>query len=292
MKCTLPGSVWPPCPKADQFYRAARLAFPHARLGGGMFSYFTELNRKRPPLEDIDFVSFTTSALVHAGDDRSVTEGLESLPYIAKSVRAFIGDRPYAVGPSAIGMRDNPYGEAPMANPNNIRQAMNRNDPRQRGLLGAAWNLAYFTHFAHGGAEAIALGGGVGPFGLLHDQALYPQPWFDQHGGLFPAFHVLRGLARLKGCRLRRVNISAPREIQAIAATTESGEEIWLANLTGNARRVNLHAGSTAGRISVLDAESFVAATKSPDALDRLAKPLKQFEIELDAYAVARIQLF
>jgi D-apionolactonase len=292
MKCTLPGSVWPPCPKADQFYRAARLAFPHARLGGGMFSYFTELNRKRPPLEDIDFVSFTTSALVHAGDDRSVTEGLESLPYIAKSVRAFIGDRPYAVGPSAIGMRDNPYGEAPMANPNNIRQAMNRNDPRQRGLLGAAWNLAYFTHFAHGGAEAIALGGGVGPFGLLHDQALYPQPWFDQHGGLFPVFHVLRGLARLKGCRLRRVNISAPREIQAIAATTESGEEIWLANLTGNARRVNLHAGSTAGRISVLDAESFVAATKSPDALDRLAKPLKQFEIELDAYAVARIQLF
>jgi len=292
MKCTLPGSVWPPCPEADLFYHAARLAFPDSKLGGGMFSYFTELNRKRPPLEDLDFVSFTTSALVHAGDDRSVTEGLESLPHIAKSVRAFIGDRPYAVGPSAIGMRDNPYGEAPMTNPNNIRQAMNGSDPRQRGLLGAAWNLAYFAHFARGGAEAIALGGGVGPFGLVYDQAPYPQPWFDQHGGLFPVFHVLRGLARLKGCRLRRVNVSAPREIQAIAASRESGEEIWLANLMGEARRVNLHARSTAGRISVLDAASFVTATKSPDAMDRLAKPLKEFEIELDAYAVARIQLF
>jgi hypothetical protein len=291
MKCTLPGSVWPPCPPADQLYRAARHAFPRSKLGGGMFSYFTELNRKRPPLDDLDLVSFTTSALVHAGDDRSVTEGLESLPHIARSVRAFIGDRPYAVGPSAIGMRDNPYGAAPMSNSNNIRQAMNRNDPRQRGLLGAAWNLAYFAHFAHGGAAAIAMGGGVGPFGLIYYQAPHPQPWFDQHGGLFPVFHVLRGLARLNGRRMRRVDISAPREIQAIAASGGDGEEIWLANLVGETKRVSLHARSTTGRISFLDADSFVAATASPDALDRAAKPITKFEIELDAYAVARIQL-
>jgi hypothetical protein len=256
-----------------------------------MFSYFTELNRKRPPPDDLDFVSFTTSALVHAGDDRSATEGLESLPHIARSVRGFIGDLPYCVGPSAIGMRDNPYGAATMANPNNLRQAMNRNDPRQRGLLGAAWNLAYFAHFARGGAQAIALGGAVGPFGLLHTPAPYPQPWFDHHGGLFPVFHVLRGLARLKGRPLRRVAISAPREIQAIAASGEGGEEIWLANLMGEARRVSLHPRATSGRIAILDANSFVAATKSPDALELLAKPMTGSEIELDAYAVARIQL-
>ena len=76
LKCTLPGSPWPPCPPAVELYSAVRRAFPDARAGGGMFSYFTELNRKRPPLESLDFVSFTTSALVHAGDDRSVTESL------------------------------------------------------------------------------------------------------------------------------------------------------------------------------------------------------------------------
>ena len=59
----------------------------------------------------LDFVSFTTSALVHAGDDRSVTEGLEALPAYRRAASArFIADKPYAVGPSAIGMRDNPYG--------------------------------------------------------------------------------------------------------------------------------------------------------------------------------------
>ena len=155
-----------------------------------MFSYFTELNRKRPPLAELDFVSFTTSALVHAGDDRSVAETLELLPHIARSVRAIVGGKPYAVGPSAIGMRDNPYGQATMPNPDNVRQAMNRNDPRQRGLLGAAWSLGYFAHFAAGGARQIALGGAVGPFGLLHAPADFPQPWFDEVGGLFPVYHV------------------------------------------------------------------------------------------------------
>ena len=88
LKCTLPGSPWPPCPPAVALYRAARRAFPGAKLGGGMFSYFTELNRKRPPLAELDFVSFTTSALVHAGDDRSVDGGIGvSAAYRAKCAR-------------------------------------------------------------------------------------------------------------------------------------------------------------------------------------------------------------
>ena len=37
-------------------------------------------NRKRPPLDLIDFVGFSTSALVHAGDDRSAMETLEAVP--------------------------------------------------------------------------------------------------------------------------------------------------------------------------------------------------------------------
>jgi hypothetical protein len=99
-----------------------------------------------------------------------------TLPAMAKSVRAIIGDKPFAVGPSAIGMRFNPCGAAPQANPKDIRQAMNCNDPRQRGLLGAAWNLAYFAHFARHGAEAIALGGLIGPFGAIYSKTAWRRP--------------------------------------------------------------------------------------------------------------------
>ncbi|MFC7396885.1 hypothetical protein ACFQU1_06730 [Chelatococcus sp. GCM10030263] len=287
LKCTLPGSPWPPCPPADELFRAARAAFPMARLGGGMFSYFTELNRKRPPSDLLDFVSFTTSALVHAGDDRSVTETLEALPYIARSVQSFIDGRPFAVGPSAIGMRDNPYGADVMPNPGNIRQAMNRNDPRQRGLLGAAWNLGYFAHFAYGGASAVTLGGAVGPFGLMHAPMPFPQPWFDGRGGLFPVFHVIAGLTRLAGQPLRQVEISRPHEIQALAVESETGTEIWLANLTGEPQRVALE-GATAGEIAVLDAARFTEAAGTPDILER-RQPLSG-AVELDAYAVARVR--
>jgi D-apionolactonase len=288
LKCVLPGSPWPPCPPARAFFQSARRHFPKARLGGGMFSFFTELNRKRPPLDCLDFVSFTTSALVHAGDDRSVTEGLEALPHIARSVRQFIGDKPYAVGPSAIGMRDNPYGAAVADNPNDIRQAMNRNDPRQRGLLGAAWDLAYFAHFAYGGADAIALGGLTGPFGVVHARQAWPQAWYDEGGGLYPAYHILRGLAALGGGTLREIEVTAPRQLQAVAARKADATSVWLANLTERPQRVMLD-GIDSGRAARLNLASFVAAADNPDLLTSPGERLRGNAIELGPYEVVHI---
>ena len=288
LKCTLPGSVWPPAAPADALFRAARKAFPNAKLGGGMFSYFTELNRKRPPLDQLDLVSFTTSALVHAGDDISVMEGLESLPAIAASAREIAGGLPLAVGPSAMGMRMNPYGEAPMENPRNIRQAMNRNDPRQRGLLGAAWTLGYYGHFARGGASAVAFGGLTGPHGIVHARQPWPQPWYDENGGLFPVFHVLRGLSALSGRSLRALEISDPSAVQGVAVEAQSGTELWLANLTGREQTVSFPAPATDA--AVLDAASFVEASRTPDFLDRLVK-LKSSTLTLGPYSTVRARL-
>ena len=108
LKCTLPGSVFPDAPGWAELMQAARETFPEAEVGGGMFSYFTELNRKRPPAEVLDFICHTGCPIVHAGDDVSVTETLESLPSIFNSVRAFGGGKPYWVFPTAVSMRDNP----------------------------------------------------------------------------------------------------------------------------------------------------------------------------------------
>ena len=162
---------------------------------------------------------------------------------------------------------------------------MNRNDPRQRGLLGAAWNLAYFAHFARGGAREIALGGGVGPFGLLHTPADHPQPWFDGAGGFFPVYHVVRGLARLRGAPMRAVEISSAREVQAFAA----GNEVWIANLMGEKRRVKMDAARS-GRLARLDSESFRSAARDADALEHFEQPFFGDEIELDAHAVVRLR--
>ena len=169
------------------------------------------------------------------------------LPYIARSTAAIAGGKPFHAGPSALGMRSNPYGAAPMENPENIRQAMNRVDPRQRGLLGAAWYLGYFAHMARGGAVAVTLGGGVGPFGIVHAPAAHAQPWFDEAGGLYPAFHVFKGLAGLKGAKLLESAATPARNVQVVAAETATGHEIWLANLTGEATSVSVRSEDRAG---------------------------------------------
>src|SRR5262249_19037848 len=134
----MPGTTFPDNTPFERLYAAARAAFPNTLLGGGSLGYFTELNRKPPPFTLLNFVCHTTCAIVHAADDRSVTETIECLPYIIRSGRALFGNTPYRIGPGTIGTRTSPFGNRPALNAHNGRVTMVRRDPRQRGLLGAA----------------------------------------------------------------------------------------------------------------------------------------------------------
>ncbi|MEO1105984.1 MAG: hypothetical protein AAFW98_20010, partial [Pseudomonadota bacterium] len=102
-----PSGPWPKAPDLTKVYEAVREAFPGVAIVGGMHSYFTELNRKWPPLGAIDAITHSTTAVVHAADDVSVMETLEALPSVFSSVRAKVGEMPYRVGPSGIAMRFN-----------------------------------------------------------------------------------------------------------------------------------------------------------------------------------------
>lgn len=288
LKATLPGSPWPPAPPLPALYRAARQAFPGARLGGGMFSFFTELNRKRPPLDEIDLVTFTTAAIFHAGDDATVIENLESLPSLTASARHIAGHRPFVAGPSAIGMRMNPYGEAPVLNLANTRQAMNENDPRQRGLIGAAWALGYVSHMARGGAQAVTLGGTTAAQGVLAVPQRWPQPGYETAGGYFPIFHVQRLLAGLAGHEMLQVETPDPSCIAAIALRQGQAITLLLANLRPEPQDVLLPFEMKG--LCVLDASHFHAAAQNPYFLDALA-PASGCHIRLDTHAVARVAL-
>ncbi|MBV9733875.1 MAG: hypothetical protein JO275_13970 [Verrucomicrobia bacterium] len=293
LKCTLPGSPWPPCPPLEACYRAARKAFPGARIGGGMFSFFTELNRKRPPLDLLDFVTFTTAAIFHAGDDRSAMEGLTSLPALASTIQSFIDDRPYHVGPSAIGLRMNPYGEAPMPNPGNIRQAMNGMDPRQRGLFAAAWAVGFVAWFVKYGApaSALTLGGCTGEFGITYAKQDYSQPWFDENGGVYPVYHVIKGLAGMRGQPVCKLLIGHYDKFQAIATARDGGGgELWVTNLTDQTEDIQIIPKLT-GKISILSAAEFERSTKDLSVMDSLEQPFSAWETVLPPYAVARIRV-
>ena len=232
LKAVLPGSPWPPCPSFDEVFAATRAAFPGVPLGGGSFAYFTEFNRKRPPFDQIDYASFTTCPIVHAPDDRSVMETLATLPFIAASAAALAGGKPLRVGPSTIAARDNPYGSATLPNepgPAGRRICLTDNDPRQRGLFGAAWNLGYFAAFAVGGATHVALSELTGPRGLF--DGARPTPLYQ----------LLASLAAARDAKLVATHVEAgPLPLAALAVEQPQRTTVWLANLAAQERTVDV----------------------------------------------------
>jgi hypothetical protein len=224
LKSYQPSGPWPEVPGFREVYRAARKAFPGVAIGGGVHAFFTELNRARPPVDEVDYVSFTTSPIVHAADERSIWESLESLPFVMETARSFCGGKPIRVGPSAIGMRDNPYGVAPVENPDNGRVAMARRDPRQRGTFGAAWYLGYAAALAHEGAASVALGALEGDFGFVST----------------PSQRVILALAEAKGAPLLGISVSGGKSVAALAWMTPTGPVLWLANGSPAAVRVDV----------------------------------------------------
>jgi len=293
LKGVLPGSRGPRVPELADIYRAARAAFPGIPLGGGMFSFFTELNRKRPPADMLDFVTHTSCPIVHAPDDISVMETLESLPYVIQSTRSFIGRTPYRVGPSAIPARDNPYGASTASNPNNQRVCLAKMDPRQRGLFGAAWTLGYVAAFAYGGIEAVTMAAPTGPAGIIYRRTDYPQPYFDDLTGpaVYPLYHVLAGLGRALGHKLMAAKSGDPSTIACLAYRDSKDPVLWLANLTGSEQSVKIGGlGKAAMALHLLDEDSFQAATTDPAWLEKPGRKLRSAgSVKLGPYAVARL---
>lgn len=214
---TPPGSEWPECPPLAEVHAAAARAFPGLVRGGGMASLFTELNRKRPPLEMLDFVSHGLCPIVHAADDLSVMETLEAVPHIARSARAIIGQAAYRIGPATIAMRQNPYGSRTIPNPDAGRVCMTDDDPRHRGAFGAAY--------------ALGLAAALAPFDIAvwTPAALYGARGVVGNPGPLP--QALRALAGIAG---QPVKEAAVRDGLAVL---EAGPTRLRANLTPQERQ-------------------------------------------------------
>ena len=291
LKSFQPNTPRPWGPTYEEMAAAARKAFPGVTLGGGMLSYFTELNRKPAPKGVFDFITHTACPIVHAADDLSVMETLESMPSIIASTRAMIGTSPYHMGPTSIPCRDNPYGAREASNPDNGRVCLSDMDPRQRGLFGAAWNLGLVAAAAKGKLDAVSLGAVTGPQGLIYRMANYMQPGLDGgNAAVYPVYHILAGLGRASGARHIETESGAPGKIAALAHESKAGPVLWLANLTGEKQAVKVGGFKGAAQVHVLDEKTFDGLIKRPDYLAKPGTKMnKVSSLELGPYAVIRV---
>jgi len=284
-----PNTPRPWGPTYEEMAAAVRETLPGVPVGGGMLSYFTELNRKRPPKSVFDFITHTVCPIVHAADDISVMETLESLPSIIASTRAMIGKTPYHWGPSSIPCRTNPYGAAVTPNPGNSRVCLADMDPRQRGLFAAAWNLGLAAAAARGGIARVAFGAVTGPQGAVYRKANYQQPWFDGSEAIvYPVYHLLAGLMPASGARLIDTVSSAPSTVVSLGLKGMRGPVLWLANLSAEPQKVKVGGFSGPAMLHIIGESNFKPAAMRADYL--AGTTLKKVTgIELGPYAVARL---
>jgi hypothetical protein len=261
LKSYQPSDRWPDLPPLEDYAAAARTAFASAQVGGGMVTGFTELNRKRQGPQGLDFIAHTTSPIVHAPDDASVMETLESLPQIAHSVRQIWPGLAHRIGPVTLAMARNPYGASTHPNPSGGRTALAAIDPRHQALFGAAWCVGYAAALVSSGLEVLALLDAHGPSGPLLARS---QPGW-RRGAVVPAWQVAALLARASDGEALACQ-GLPAGLAGLAwRAPDGGIRLLVANTTSTAIAFSVDR-PMAGR--ALDASSFEAAVARTGWLD------------------------
>lgn len=228
LKSFQPTDARPWGPSFEEMAAAARESFPGAKVGGGMLSYFTELNRKPPPQGVFDFVTHSICPIVHDAGDAAVMQTIECLPDVFASARAIIGKVPYHLGPSTIGARMNPYGAALADNPKGQRMCLAPNDPRQQGTFASAWTLAMLVAATRAGIACVTPAALCGPQGLLTPRGR-PTAFFD----------MLESLMTFGGAKAAAL-VSGSTAVDGLAIPTRKGLSVWLCNLSDTPQRLVL----------------------------------------------------
>lgn len=275
LKSHQPDGEWPAGLSCVQAQAAARAAFPQAEIQAGMLTYFPEFNRHRPQ-GDCDAVSFGTAAVVHDADDLSVMETLQALPDVLATAHACAAGKPVDIGLAALGLWMNPYGGQLVENPQWARCPLAREDPRIRGLFGAAWLVGYLAHAGAGNVRSVGVGAVSGALGLLAPD-----------GSLRPLAHVVPAFRALGGV----VTCLPPHPARGWAGIMGQGRAL-VANITPAPVAVALP-GHRIVAARVLDAGSAARAAQDPGWILQRGDPVHGGPggaLALPPYAIALLE--
>ena len=257
---------------------------PNAPIGGGANVFFTQLNRFRPPADQLDFVAYSITPQVHAFDNLSLVENMTAQGYTVQSARAFCGDKPIAVTPITLRPRGNPdgTGPAPEPAPNQLPDTV---DARQPTGFAAAWTLGSISHLAAAGTGALTYFETTGWRGIMETEVGSPLPdlFPSQPGMLFPLYHLFAALAEFPQADLLPVNLVDPLSIAALALHKEGRKRLLVANLLDQAQHIGIEGlttpldvqtlGDDTGSIELVNDSNTVWLDLPPYAIVQLDNP-------------------
>lgn len=238
-----------------------------APIGAGTDAFFAELNRNRPPVDLLDWVSYSNNPQVHAFDNASLVETLAAQAATVASARAFCGTARIAVSPVTFKMRWNPNATAgePPTPPGVLPR---RVDPRQMSLFGAAWTLGCLRALILAGANSLTFYEAVGWLGVVERDGGSPLPdlFPSAAGGVHPLYHPLADVLEFAGGEALAVTSSAPLRAVGIMLRRRGKQCVLVANTTGESLTLTLAGVRGPVAVRALDMENARQALFDPAA--------------------------
>lgn len=226
----------------EQARRVLEALTPGVAIGGGTDLYFTDINRTHPPVEALDFVTYSINPQVHAFDLISLVENLVAQPMTVESAKAFSGNRPIVISPITIRPRFNPdaIGPEPEPAPGQLPDAV---DGRQPTGFAAGWTLGSLSNLAQAGVASLTYYETTGWRGVMETEqgSSLPDQFPSQPGMLFPLYHLFAALAPFAGGQVFPVAVSDPLQVAALSLMAGDQQCTLLANLTDSEQRVALY---------------------------------------------------
>ncbi len=226
-------------------------------LGFGTRAFFAELNRNHPPIDLLDFVTYTVNPQIHADDELSIVESLGGQRATVESALLISGGKPVHVGPVTLKMQWNPYAtvlpQAPA--PGELPPEV---DPRQRLPFAAAWTLGSIKTLSEAGVFRATYYEMIGWKGIMEraSGSLLPSLFPSRPGELFPLYHLFAALGDVAGGEIDTVTITDPACSSGLAIRKDSLLRLFVANYKPVERRVRIEGLSGAFEMHPLGSET------------------------------------
>lgn len=237
-------------------------------VGGGTDSNFTEVNRQRPVLDALDFVTYSMTPQVHAFDNTSLVETLAGQPATVATARTFSGEKPIRIGSIVLKPLSKTTGKP-------------QEDARQNSLFGAGWTLGSIKQMAASGIDGVTYYETHGGLGVMGSDGVFPMWYvFERVGSFADDGYMLMSES------------SDPLRIEALALRGANGAFcLMVANLTEAAQAVELRGLPDAAlTLRLLDETSTEAASRDPFSLRSAGTPFDGTALTLPPYALAMIE--
>ncbi len=242
----------------------AQFAVP---IGAGTDSFFTELNRERPPVDSLDFVIYSVNPQVHAFDNLSLTETLAGHSPTIETARSFSDGKAVIVSPVTLKMRWNPNATGDAA-ATSVGELPPQVDPRQMSLFGGGWTLGSMKYCAECGAQSATYYETTGWRGVMETAAGSPQPdkFPSEAGTVFPMYLVFAAVGDFAGGEVVVSHSSDPLRIETLWLRKEDRTRIILANLSAEVESVEITGIADQVQCRILDEDNILQMMHDPES--------------------------